>query len=117
MRPIDADALKEYKCSVCENRERCEDRETVCSDIAEIDEQPTIEAEPVKRGRWEYDKTRDQHFCSMCGNFTYYSYLEDEIMTKYCPECSAEMDSDMDVKPAAKMSDTPAEQLGLAPAT
>lgn len=51
MRLIDADALKEYKCSICDNRERCEDREQVCSEIAEIDEQPTIEAELVKHGR------------------------------------------------------------------
>ena len=49
-------------------------------------------AEPVKCGRWEYDKTRDPHFCSMCGNFTKYSYLEEEIMDRYCPECGAEME-------------------------
>ena len=30
---------------------------------------------------------------------------------------SPELIEDMDIKPAAKMSDTPAEQLGLAPAT
>ena len=54
-----------------------------------------------KRGRWEYDKTRDQHFCSMCGSYTNISYLEDEIMTNYCPECSAEMieTSEDDVEP------------------
>lgn len=61
MRLIDADALKEYKCSVCDNRERCEDREQVCSEILEIDEQPTIEAEPMRHGRWFGT------VCSNCG--------------------------------------------------
>lgn len=74
-------------------------------------------AETVKRGRWEYDKERDQHFCSMCGIFTIYSYLEEEIMSKYCSECGAEMVEDKDIKPAAKRGDAPAEQLGLAPST
>lgn len=47
VRLIDANALKEYKCSNCLERLRCKDRETVCSEIFEIDEQPTIEAQPV----------------------------------------------------------------------
>lgn len=51
MRPIDADDLKRYICETCEQHERCKDTENVCSTIADIDEQPTIEAEPVKHGR------------------------------------------------------------------
>ena len=44
MRLIDARALKEYMCSTCPNRERCRDTENVCSTIADIAEQPTVEA-------------------------------------------------------------------------
>lgn len=47
VRLIDAEALKDYMCSTCPNKERCEDTENVCSAIADIDEQPTIEAQPV----------------------------------------------------------------------
>lgn len=114
MRPIDADALKEYKCSVCENRERCEDREQVCPDIAEIDEQPTIEAEPKKQGRWiitsEPCASTPVMHCGNCGLNTNFPF-------NYCADCGARMDGGKTLSPAAKMSDTPAEQLGLAPAT
>ena len=44
MRLIDAGALKEYMCSTCPNQERCKDTENVCSTIADIAEQPTVEA-------------------------------------------------------------------------
>lgn len=44
MRLIDAGALKEYMCSTCPNQERCRDTENVCSTIADIAEQPTVEA-------------------------------------------------------------------------
>lgn len=44
MRLIDARALKEYMCSTCPNQERCRDTENVCSTIADIAEQPTVEA-------------------------------------------------------------------------
>lgn len=102
MRLIDADALKDYKCSVCENRERCEDREQVCSDIAEIDEQPTIEAEPVKHGRWvkhriekydnygNYTNAPGLTDCSNC-NFAAYGIAE---IYNFCPQCGVRMDGD-----------------------
>lgn len=44
VRLIDAEALKNYMCSACPNKERCEDTEQVCSAILDVDEQPTIEA-------------------------------------------------------------------------
>ena len=47
VRLIDAEALKNYMCSTCPNKERCEDTEQVCSAILDVDEQPTIEAQPV----------------------------------------------------------------------
>ena len=92
MRPIDADALKEYKCSVCENRERCEDRETVCSDIAEIGEQPTIEAEPVKHGRWIHHAGMNSK-CSCCGRYFPVAEFEQRPFdVNFCIHCGARMD-------------------------
>ena len=54
-----------------------------------IDKAPTIDAEPVKHGRWEYGVTLNHEWrkCSVClvsqdifGCFT------------YCPNCGAKMD-------------------------
>lgn len=98
MRLIDADALKKYKCSTCDNRERCEDRETVCSEIVDIDEQPTIEAEPVKRGRWIWVKNyRDcegdiysQYKCSCC-DFVVGGVYSDKDLAHFCDNCGADM--------------------------
>ena len=52
---------------------------------------PTIEAEPVKHGRWVYDSCEMEFFCSVCsreapvGMTTYH-------ITNYCPACGAKMD-------------------------
>lgn len=91
MRLIDADKLKAYKCSICDNRERCKDREQVCSEIAEIDEQPTIEAEPVKHGRWILYGRIDNYkefICSACLEIVTSNKL------KFCPSCGAKMKED-----------------------
>jgi hypothetical protein len=64
--------------------------------LESIDEQPTIEAEPVRHGTWETSFVYDQdgnklyiHFHRECG-FEYRNYLEDE--RPYCPHCGAKMD-------------------------
>ena len=60
-----------------------------------IRQMPTIEAEPVKHGRWLYkelcfkgDKTPTDYTyeCSVCG----YKWGED--IYRYCPNCGAKMD-------------------------
>lgn len=93
MRLIDADALKKDMCSTCDNRERCEDREQVCSEIANIDEQPTIEAEPLKHGRWV--PCGDYAKCSICNGSSGRQFDGVEPVprfTAYCPNCGARMD-------------------------
>jgi hypothetical protein len=64
--------------------------------LESIDEQPTIDAEPVRHGTWEtsfeYDCDGNKlyiHFHRECG-FEYRNYLEDE--QQYCPHCGAKMD-------------------------
>lgn len=59
---------------------------------------PTIEAEPVKHGRWiptEYDNYADgapvwdKWECSECGHE---HNGEEDTLTEFCPDCGARMD-------------------------
>lgn len=50
-----------------------------------IEDAPTIEAEPIKHGRWV--KIYDSFQCSICGSKTTTYYR-----TNYCPNCGAKMD-------------------------
>lgn len=53
-----------------------------------IDDAPTIEAEPVKHGRWVDIPDRpqwDQKQCSLCGDIRC-------CQGNYCPNCGAKMD-------------------------
>ena len=89
VRLIDAEALKNYMCSTCPNKERCEDTEQVCSAILDVDEQPTIEAQPVKHGRWEHGE------CSVCGaspldHVSGDMYVEVDYYPNYCPSCGSQ---------------------------
>ena len=56
--------------------------------IDAIDEQPTIEAEPVRRGRWTRFYYREADFsinCSLCDNPVRWR-------SPYCPWCGAQME-------------------------
>lgn len=71
-----------------------------------IDDMPTIEAEPVKHGRWIDGKVRhikngelrNMRECSECGAlyFVYDEYNSKEDKPKYCPNCGAIMDKEAD---------------------
>lgn len=63
-----------------------------------IDEQPTIEAKPVRHGRWiptEYDSYADgapvwdKWGCSECGHE---HSGEEDTLTAFCPDCGARME-------------------------
>ena len=121
MRLIDADALDE-KLQALAERYAKQGRIEVANDYnfvaTVIMAAPTIEAEPVKHGRWEghddYDDDYYHHKCTNCNvdaPFDY-EYREDwdegmdgewyslglvddgiiEHMTPYCPNCGAKMD-------------------------
>ena len=92
-RLIDADALKksieELKRSPWFNsvlnpawhagiKEAVEVVELVC-----IDKEPTIDAEPVRHGKWV-----EEH-CSECGQYVYHGDAKN-----YCPNCGARMDKE-----------------------
>ena len=93
MRLIDAEKLCLYLADIqLANRGWKDDYCEVLDDIISIiDEQTTIEAEPVRHGRWEkcsqYD-IFDYCQCSECG---YFSFDGD---TNYCPYCGTKMDGE-----------------------
>ena len=55
-----------------------------------IDDAPTIEAEPVKHGRWEWRGFNI--FCSECDFGPYFDSTEP--LYRYCPNCGAKMDKE-----------------------
>lgn len=83
MRLIDADRLKQYFDIVGVNDYGCS--------FATIDSQPTVDAEPVRRGKWvEIGSGFNYHFeCSECGWKDGYPFNERH---KYCPNCGAKME-------------------------
>lgn len=98
MRLIDADAF--YK-KIEEIRMEYLEEDTLSSKFAAeiietvmdsyLQDAPTIEAEPVKRGKWVKDESRDMLRCSVCKNFcveNWYYWL------RYCPDCGARMDGE-----------------------
>ena len=80
MRPIDADwvmnALTVYGQSY--------DYVSVGRVTEVIEDAPTIEAEPVRRGRWVLDGKYNRH-CSLCNENVVWSF-------NYCPNCGAKME-------------------------
>lgn len=47
----------------------------------DVENAPTVDAEPVKRGRWTEDD-----YCSECGQYVYHG-----DMRNFCPQCGADM--------------------------
>lgn len=84
-----------------------------------IDEQPTIEAEPVRHGRWIRNATSEGYHCSNCGHHAdspigemidprdYECYLD-----KYCGGCGAQMYADGGTISKERIAEIMAEILG-----
>jgi len=89
-RLIDADALKEKVPSV-------EDEYQYVHKL--IDEAPTVDAEPVRHGKWieedAYEYGENVWRCSICGEP--YVLMEEitpkQALYNYCPCCGAKMDA------------------------
>ena len=93
MRLIDADALinayckgcTHYRDKICRAAQRC-DFESFCNEY--INAMPTIEAVPVRRGKWrEYPAADGMNQCSVCGVLRFGE-------SNYCPNCGARMDEE-----------------------
>lgn len=97
-RLIDADALKE--CFPDYGEGLCTFNVII---NAVIDKHPTIEAEPVRHGKWEYGEDEsgyDGYYCSNCfGHVRWYGKAGEQSINfikkyNYCPYCGARMDKE-----------------------
>ncbi len=92
MRLIDADALvaKMKALDIWHETEYQEGYFDGFSDgIAEVEEAPTIEAEPVKHGRWEDGPLNGYLHCSACKDVYIDDTWLDDGKWSYCPNCGA----------------------------
>ena len=80
-RMIDADALLDRIPNLYERRE-----------VSRwVDEAPTVDAVPVKHGRWKEDPSGYGFWiCSACGFVSEASAAD--MLYKFCPVCGAKMD-------------------------
>ncbi len=54
-----------------------------------IEVQPTVDAEPIRHGRWKYEYSLGMNYCSECG----WGMVKGERRHyNYCPNCGAKMD-------------------------
>lgn len=100
MRLIDADALEKRMCCQCNDEcsgEPCEPDE--CFVLGVLRDAPTIEPEPVRRGRWNVQE--DDFYtgltvitCSECGGEWCFEDICDVEQLNYrcCPGCGARME-------------------------
>lgn len=88
MRLIDADALEE----TFRKTYKVDGKGVIC---AVIDEAPTVEAEPVRHGRWEdctnHESVDFEDKCSVCG---YTIFADFSHRLRYCPNCGAKMEEE-----------------------
>lgn len=83
MRLIDADVLLKKSFTV----DDLDYYEVV--DVSDIKEAPTINAEPVRYGKWKQDG--DDIICSECGHA--FNVIDNcTELFDYCPKCGAKMD-------------------------
>lgn len=66
-----------------------------------IDMMPTVDAVPVRNGKWLYGESESGHdgyYCSQCGEHIRWRYGEENIdfirSYNYCPNCGARMDEE-----------------------
>jgi membrane protease subunit (stomatin/prohibitin family) len=83
MRLIDADAA-DVERIMCYYSDSCR-----IEDVQEwLDDQPTIDAAPVRRGEWKHTEHNKYVVCSHCG-------IDRNIYTQgswnFCPNCGADM--------------------------
>lgn len=97
MRLIDADALipSEIHTIVVRKADGKEVWESVLY-AEQIDNVPTVNAEPVKHGRWIGESQTKRVFkCSVCRHYLDFDGVNaGRGSANYCPNCGAKMDED-----------------------
>ena len=101
MRLIDADALQaqiqqDYDLFVdstyLPDKAR---RDELSNVLARIINAPTIEAAPVRHGKWKHipeEPFEGYYVCSVCNEQAEVSSFEQWLLTDYCPFCGAKME-------------------------
>ncbi len=66
--------------------------------LSRIANAPVANVAPVKHGRWEISDIPCERFkCSVCGGGAwYYDYEGDVSRSRFCPNCGAKMDGELD---------------------
>lgn len=86
VRPIDANALKEFYGKWSNKH-----TEFLKPEVDRyIDSQPTLDYEPVRHGEWVEEGLLT--WCSRCLNSPLYDYFGKIKKAHYCPNCGAKMD-------------------------
>lgn len=85
-RLIDAEALYSELRKAFAWKDLSEEQITI---YEAIEAAPTVDAEPVRRGKWTQDDTwKDLYFCSACIGRDH----RNKPKHKYCPDCGSRMD-------------------------
>lgn len=99
MRLIDKDALADNIAVLFERNQTLIDEWLMDCVEDEITDAPTIDAEPVRHGRWIKQKCEDTEGttidgweCSVCGEGFVWRTEEDINLEKYCYNCGAKME-------------------------
>ena len=85
MRLIDADALKKRAIEMEIFQPYGGDGSVMGVTVDHIDFAPTIDAEPVRHGAWEYNHGDNIPYCNMCA-------MPQDVPTNFCHSCGAKMD-------------------------
>lgn len=60
--------------------------------INRINHAPTVDAEPVRHGKWIRDEFGTR--CGACGLYAYRDKFDQPWESPYCPNCGAKMDGE-----------------------
>ena len=97
MRLIEADKLKKsMERMLCTGKDPLKERYTYDVVCCVIDEAPSVDAEPVKHGRWVengYACGEIEWTCTACGNT---EWRVSSGRLKWCPFCGVKMDGGAD---------------------
>ena len=62
--------------------------------LLEVDHAPAVDTEPVRRGEWAH-LGGDEWCCTVCGEVIHTEGSWEKPTCKYCHECGAKMDGDV----------------------